>query len=481
MTEESRQLVIPKSLASLNNDSFVPAIDNGFNYQHQYIQPNNLARLDSYSEIVRQSRYFYATDPIASIVINRMCEIAVTPLRVRKAKHIEDHVYTYYKTVAKNLNRFMLQAALEYQVNGMAVPQYTLKRQRIDQYTNEPSLGRLRVYAPDHIWCVDVTTCTIQRSVYGDERVVTINIPSEHLKAVKAKNREYVRLKEYFPDYVKMIEDGVKTLPTQSKPIMRKLMSYNLYPIPYLQPALGALRHKSSLKEMDQSIAQKAIEAVRHVRVGSDELPAIQDDIDAAEKSLKSQSAKNRIYNWITPHFYEMKWVYPPLDILTSETKYIEPNSDIFTALGFPRILTAGETLRSNTSDASIAIYGPRATMKDIRDSLLVWVTELFEMLADKNGFAYYPEPYFSPISETNTVALLQLAAQAMTNNTVSKDFIAQTLGTTYEDELNSIDMYQKDELKEQTTIDQENNNTDQTNNNPEENIDKSGKVEDNR
>src|SRR6185503_15148997 len=111
---------------------------------------------------------------------------------------------------------------------------------------------------------------------------------------------------------------------------------------------------------------------------------------------------------------------------LINETKYAEPNADIFLALGFPRILTTGETLRSNSSDSNIASLGPKATLEDMREALLVWLTDLYAELAEKNDIKRVPDPYFAPIATSDYTALVQFAVDAMLNGAISKDTIAQ-------------------------------------------------------
>src|SRR5690606_5761940 len=125
--------------------------------------------------------------------------------------------------------------------------------------------------------------------------------------------------------------------------------------------------------------------------------------------------------------------VIPPLDALLSESKYSEPNADIFLALGFPRILTTGETLRSNSSDSSVASLGPRATLDDMRDEILGWIKGLYEELAKENGFKAIPEPYFLPILSADFTTLVQFANDSIKNGAISKDMLAQLYGSDYE------------------------------------------------
>ena len=187
---------------------------------------------------------------------------------------------------------------------------------------------------------------------------------------------------------------------------------------------------------MDQTIVSRSIELLRQIKIGSDQFPATQDDIEATQRAITDAAASgDRVFNLFTNHTVEIKWVLPPLDALLNEGKYAEPNADIFLALGFPRILTVGESLRSNSSDSRIASLGPTATLTELRERVLQWVQWLYEDIAARNGFSEWPEPYFSPIQFQDMTALTQFAIQAQQIGSISKDTIAQLYGSTYEEE----------------------------------------------
>jgi hypothetical protein len=192
---------------------------------------------------------------------------------------------------------------------------------------------------------------------------------------------------------------------------------------------------------MDKSIASRAIEAIRHIRIGNDDFPADDDDITAVEDIVtQNSSSGERIFNLFTNHTVEIEWVFPPLDALLNEMKYAEPNSDIFLGLGFPRILTVGETAKSNAADNKIASLGPKATLDDMRDSIVEWLKKLFQELAELNNFTRIPDPYLAPIATVDMTALVQFAIEALTAGAISKDTVAQLYGTDYDTEAGQIE-----------------------------------------
>lgn len=411
------------------------------------------ANLGKYHDLVKTSRWFYKFDPIAGTVLNRMADMAVTTIRNRKktklnADAVDDTIQAYYDALVKELRPIIKQMALEYLLHGLVVPAYSFTKKRGDLISEK--LGRTRYTIPEQMWLRNPDNLELKRRPTGTERQIWLKIPKADIelvqnKGIRADGTEdkdaYRYLVENFPDYVAAIRKGqTKFLLEDVRAIMRKPNSFEDYPMPFLVNALSALQHKAYLKTLDKSIASRAIEMVRHIRVGDKDFPADDDDIDAVRVQVDANSSSGeRVFNFYTNHTVVMEWILPPLEALLNEAKYAEPNADIFLAMGFPRILTTGETLRSNSSDSKIASLGPKATLEDLRETIIKWLTELYRELADKNNFKRFPEPYFAPIATSDYTALVQFAVDAMKEGAISKDTIAQLYGSDFETEADQI------------------------------------------
>jgi len=435
----------------------IPFYNKGKNYLLGYVNTDKNKKR-SYHDTLPLVRWFYENDPIAGTVVNRMAEMSITVLRNRKKtkkndQEVSPEILAYFNALAEEIRPFLKIAALEYLLNGMAVPQYTTTK--IIGNKIAEILGRKRYTTVDKIWVRNAEHIELKRRPTGMDRQVFYKVPQEEIVFIQNKGIRqdgtqdldaYQYLVDNFPDYVKDIQKGVTKFPLDNiRPIYRKQNSYDDYPIPFLQNALKSLQHKEYLKSMDRSIASRAIEAVRHVTVGDKDFPADDDDITAIENMVtQNSSSGERIFNLFTNHTVKMEWVFPPLDALLNEAKYAEPNSDIFLGLGFPRILTVGETAKSNAADNKIASLGPKATLEDLREALIVWLKALYKELADINGFDRIPDPYFAPITTTDITALIQFAIQALTAGAVSKDTVSQLYGSDYETEAGQIETEQE-------------------------------------
>ena len=426
-----------------------------------------------YHEVIKLCRYFYRTDPIASTVLNRISEIASTPLRNRRRSLLQNGVvaeeeYNFYNAIAALIQPYISTIMLTYMLDGMAIPQYELTKMAGNRVNLK--LGRTRYSFPHAIWLRDAENIVLYRTVKGHGRRAMIKVPIEDINFIQTRGQRsdgtvdreaYDQLVAEFPDYVAAIDNGATVFPVDDYIIYRKLLPQNDYPIPFLEPALNPLDHKRYIKLMDRSVASRAIEAFRHVKVGSDEYPADDEDIEAAKTAMGQNSSADRVYNLFTNHTISIEWVTPPIEVLLDNSKYDAANNDIFFALGFPRILTVGETEKSNSADNKIAALGVLSTLKDVQKDVLEWVKHLYRQLAEANGFTKIPDPYFSAIPLADVTQLIQYASDLLDRGVISKDTASSFYGTDFEAESDQVT------YESENTIAPGSPNTPINNNNP--------------
>lgn len=451
--------LIGKARASQTFPGAIPISINGElafnNVGRSYIQGyyDGSPKLGKYHDHIKVIRWFYKFDPIASTVLNRMADMSMTVIKNRKKTKlnmdvVDDATQAYFDALIVKIRPFLKQVALEYLLHGLVVPAYILEKTRGDLLSEK--LGRKRYTVPTNFWVRNPDNIELKRRPIGTTRQVFLKIPKEDIELIQNKGlradgttdkEAYTFLVEHAPEYVRAIRAGkTKFELTDVNILTRKIVSHEEYPVPFLVNALGALQHKAYLKTMDKTIVSRAIEAIRHIKVGDKDFPATDEDIAAVQSTVEQNSSSGeRVFNLFTNHTVTIEWSFPPLEALLNEAKYAEPNADIFLSVGFPRILTTGETLRSNSSDSKIASLGPKATLEDLRESILEWLKLLYALLADKNNFNRIPEPYFAPIATSDYTALVQFAVDAMSAGAISKDTIAQLYGSDFETEANQI------------------------------------------
>lgn len=429
----------------------------------------------TYRDEVQQCRWFYRYDPIASTTVNRMADIAITNLR-HKRNGCSDKELLLFNSLRQKFEAIFDDIAVEYLISGMAIPDYGLKRIMGNRINKK--LGRTRYYIPDPLWVRNTDSISIKRKPAGAGRDVYLSISDREREFIENKGKLsdgyedielYNQLANKFPEYIKMVLAGKKEIKLDVVPILRKPLVTVDYPQPFLVPALSALKHKLRIKQMDYSIATRATEAILHVKAGSDEFPVVSDDntLDEIKTILESRYASapggfysnEYVFKLYTNHTIELGWIYPPLDALLSDEKYVEPNADIYLALGFSRMLLVGEAERSNAGNSTSGTLGPMATINEIRTNILSWLVSVYEKVAEENGFSNYPIPYFTPFSSADVHVLLQSAATAIEKKAISRATYSELFGKDYEEELEQIKKEERYKINQNPIMDINGNN----------------------
>ena len=427
-----------------------PGFGGDINYPSNNPLLNSVNILESpinYQQELAQCRFFYRRDPFASTVVNRMAEMTAGRLK-HKRNYCNDEEYNFFTGLAPRLVGIIQSAALEYFVAGMAVPDYITSK--IMGNKLHPKLGRKRYAVPDPIWLRNSDNIVLKRKPTSSERAVYIKIPPDERDFINNEGRYndgtedkelYALLVRQFPEYVRLVKEGNSIILLHNvNPILRKPMPNCDYPQPFLVPALSPLKHKMRIKEMDYTIATRAIEAIRLVQAGNDQYPV--DEDDPTLKELRDQmiarstvADQELVYTLYANHTVTIKWVYPPFDTLLSTDKFVAVDADIFMAMGFSRVLLIGESMRSNAGGKDLTVLGPLATLTEARLNIVEWLKDLYEDLAEQNGFTNIPEPIFDPLTVNDAQTLIQYASSALKDEVISRNTYAQLFGTDFDSE----------------------------------------------
>jgi hypothetical protein len=416
----------------------------GINTTNNFYQSRNLS---TYRKEIIENRQF-ARNGVSAAIVNRICDVSTTRLYNRKLNSSDEEL-AYFDHILSLISEIVKQAIYEYLVSGFCLIDYSLDRivgSKIDK-----RFGKKRLFTPTNFFVRDPMTLDIGINPANGKRVVYLEIPFAEQEMIRnggvyengVLNKDVYRTYEQnFPDFVRLVKSGITKIMLKDRyPILRKPTSYDPYPQPYLTPALESLRHKDMLKKMDYLTAQRAQEAIRHIKMGNDRYPVTEDDPALVNISQQIKSRPNiSVYNLFTNHTVEISWVYPPLDALLSDKKYEEPNADIFLSLGFSRALLVGEMQRSNTGGASLANLGPLAIIQDVRLEFMKWVRFIYDQLADYNNFKNRPDPRFIPVRTSDFVSMLIYALSAMKEGVISRDVVANLFDTVYREEYIEID-----------------------------------------
>jgi hypothetical protein len=121
---------------------------------------------------------------------------------------------------------------------------------------------------------------------------------------------------------------------------------------------------------------------------------------------------------------------------MLNQDKYEAVNQDIFFALGFPRILLSGETVRSATSQAEFAMFSPAETIKRFREEILTWVIKLVDEVQERNNLEHKVTPKFEELRIYDLAKLAEMVKILFQSNALSLTSLAKALGFDFEDEV---------------------------------------------
>lgn len=419
-----------------------------------------------YLRCVNNCRFFYKTEPLVATVMDKLVEIGITELVFSKNK-LSDNEFRVFEAIKPKLTEFAEQMATEYLLSGLVVPEVGYGRVDKDFIFSLGVKKYTSLILPDSMWIRDPATITIRTSLLSDKPSYFVKVPTDLISFIKSggtypdgKKDEvlYQTMVSQFPDFVKAILSGqTEVLLENDDVIRRKYMPDNPYPIPYIQSALEPLHHKRKLRRMDYSIIDKIISAIMHVKIGDKDFPITQSEEDqeyvesiASQLRMRGRNEQvlERIFQLITNHTVDIKWIFPDSSALLNVDKYKDINEEILFGLGFPRVLITGEAQKSGTSDSEIATLSPIKTAEGFRRKILEVIKDICTEISKRNKFNSVPAVSFKEMNLHKFQDMLNGLRLMWDTAGISRSSIDKTLGFEFSSEIDLMEEEMK-ELKD--------------------------------
>ncbi len=418
------------------------------------VSPDTIDKLrlpKDFNKIIDWCRFFYERDPIASTVCNKIVEIGITDVINRRGACTEEE-FIVYEFIKEAMYKILRSCALEYLLSGLVIPEATWDY--IYGRDISPKLRKnKKYYLPINFWWRDPKTVIIKETPIPSRLDYYVKISDVDAFFIRNKGtrrdgtvdkKTYSILRQQYPKFVAAVQEGqTEFLLDDVFAIRRNVTSKSPYPTPFLMAALEPMIHKRNIRKMDYSIAARVISAIQLIRLGNDDYPLTEDDEDALDKVKKQMRWRElpnrieRVFQLFGNHTLNITWVYPDTAALLDDSKYDSVNQDIVTALGLPRILIVGETLRTGAGSTEYALLGPTETMKDMRLQLLEYPTKIYKEIKLHNNFSNSPTASFTPIHLQDIGKLGDVAMNAYEHGVLSKTTYGSFIGINYRDELN--------------------------------------------
>jgi hypothetical protein len=426
----------------------------GTGYQSLGLSPEKLIIPKNYHAIIRMCYDFYQRGGLVARVVDRIQELAITPVRNGQRK-TTDEQNEYFRVVLhekpSRLLRYLRTSALEYFLSGMIVPTITwVPRMGSDL---SPDLIPTKEYMVPIVDNVPPLLVEIEWTGWGrksfylkvsDSDIKTIRNQGGRIKSQQLKYRMWA---EQYPSFVQQIQSGSDRIPiTDTDPILRKEVAITPYPTPYLYSVLEALVFKQQLRRMDYAVAARVINAILLVKEGDKDFPLTEEtrgNLDTLQQQIMARSGDprktERLFALFTNHTTQMEWITPDVSAMLNQDKYRQVNEEIDEGLGFPNILLTG-TVRGGGGQASeVSTWAIQPQMEELRDMFLEWMkAEIYVKASDLNKFRNIPEPSFKPIKLQDFIKTAAVFQQLFAEGNISR----QT-----RDEMSGLDFITEAEL----------------------------------
>jgi len=345
--------------------------------------------LDEYKEAVKACKFFYRRDPLAASIINKMVDIGISKIFYKKSK-LSANEDKIVQSLIKPFTEYAESMALEYLTAGLLVPVVDFERVT-EKYLKDIGVKKISTLElPTSMWLRDPQTIVINTTYIMNEPSYYVKVPddlfffimNEGVYPDGTEDRDlYKQMVKLYGAFVTKVRNGEKLILIEDDEyiVRRRPLTDSAYPLPYLYPAVEAMKHKRNMRRMDYSIASRVISAIQLIKMGNDEYPITEADEEQFDE-IKNQmywrysSGTNieRIFQLFTNHTVTIEWVFPDSDVLLDDKKYKDINKDIFYALGFPGILVTGEAEKTGATDAEYAMLSPIKTIENFRDKILI-------------------------------------------------------------------------------------------------------------
>lgn len=455
-----KAVVMPKAMHIAKSELLQPT-DNPWTAVPKFKTTTN--NYDDYVKCVNHCRFFYKTEPLVSTVLDKLVEIGITELVFSKNK-LSDNEFRVFEAVKPRLTEFAEQMATEFLMSGFVIPEIGYAKVDKDFLF---ALGVKRypsLELPDSMWLRDPTTVKIRTTLLSDKPSYFVKVPTDLVSFIKSKGTYpdgkkdtilYEKMVDEFPEFVDAILKGeTEILMENDNVIRRKFMPDNPYPIPYVQSALEPLHQKRKLRRMDYSIVDKIISAIMHVKIGDKDFPITQSEEDqeyvesiASQLRMRGRDEQvlERIFQLITNHTVEIKWIFPETEALLNIDKYNDINQEILFGLGFPRVLITGEAQKSGTSDSEIATLSPIKTAEGFRRKIIEVIKDICTEISKRNKFNSVPAVSFKEMNLHKFQDMLNALRLMWDTAGISRTSIDKTMGFEFSQEIDLMEQEMKE------------------------------------
>jgi len=342
------------------------------------------------SDIYRQMDVcdkLYRYEGVVGTVIDTLVDISNTEILLQD---LEDEkaikVLNYFR---KNLNKklqvsptglksFIDQGMSNWFVFGNVFPYKSWRKVKIENETYE--LPNIMFLNP--------------QAIEIDEGLLPIGIEKVYLKLT---NDILKRAKTQTSDF-KLLDNGnlkpdkngrIALDPSNITHIKRKSRDWEGWGIPYLVRAFSAITSKKRLRKLDDATTEGLINYLTIFKIGSPDKESPYHKVSLGRLQAFANLIKNPTASTtlVWPHDITVETVGPDNKVLSFKEKYAEVDADILKSLGIGAKILEPTSTRLGEESILLLIE----TLETVRGHFIVYLTELFEEILERNNIKADP------------------------------------------------------------------------------------------
>jgi very-short-patch-repair endonuclease len=257
-------------------------------------------------------------------------------------------------------------------------------------------------------------------------------------------------LYDAIPESVKrMIMKGepIKLNPISIKHFKHGSNPWEEYGTPLIRPLFPTLAYKDKLRQSQWLVAERHILPIKVVKVGNDNRPASQEDLDNIQEELASV-ANDPNLTLVTHHAFDFDYIGASGKVLQLTNEYELIDQEILDGVMLNKALLNGEG--PTYGNAQVGLLAMAQRLETFRREVAHWIEEqLFKPVAEWNGFVaegergqeeyIYPTIKFDDLQLRDDTGKLQMLVTANSNGVISNMTLIEAFGLDPDQEIERL------------------------------------------
>ena len=258
-------------------------------------------------------------------------------------------------------------------------------------------------------------------------------------------------------EYYDAIPDNVKKLILKGDPIPLSPISihhfkhgsnpWEDYGTPLIRPLFPTLAYKDKLRQSQWIVAERHILPVKVVKVGNDQRPASQEDLDSVQDELAA-IANDPNLTLVTHHAFDFDYVGASGKVLQLTNEYELIDQEILDGVMLNKALLNGEG--PTYGNAQVGLLAMAQRLETFRREVARWVEQcVFKPVAEWNGFTIegergqeeiiFPTIKFDDLQLRDDTGKLQMLVTANSNGVISNMTLIEQFGLDPDQEIERL------------------------------------------